>query len=231
MGNASQGGNKYKERKGFLNVQENKEQFEKYVQAVDARLSGKRLKHVHSVSDYAEEVARVYGINPYDAKVAGLLHDWDKLLTDEELIGRMDELGIEHLEHEELLLPVLHSFTGAVAVKREFPEVEPQIIKAIWNHTLGAVEMTDLDMLIFIVDSIEPRRSAEKRPALADLRAMVGKAPLDEIYFAAYMETMRSLINRRRFIHPMAFEVWNGLVQKHHPAPGAKGQGNPDAVL
>lgn len=212
-------------------MQENEEQFKKYSDAIDARLSGKRLAHVHSVSDYAEEVARLYGINPYDAKVAGLLHDWDKLMTDEELVDRMTELGIEHPEHEELLLPVLHSFTSAIAVKREFPELEPQIINAIWNHTLGAVEMTDLDMLIFVVDSIEPRRSAEKRPALADLRAMVGKASLDEIYFAAYMETMRSLINRKRFIHPKAFEIWNGLVEKYNPHPGAKGQGNPNAVL
>lgn len=212
-------------------MQENEEQFERYVRAVDARLSGKRLKHVHSVSETAEQMARTYGVNPFDAKVAGLLHDWDKLLKDEQLVARMDELGIEHPEHEELLLPVLHSFTGAVAVQREFPELEPGIISAIWNHTLGSAEMSDLDMVIFIADGIEPLRSDKRRPTLRDLRALVGEVPLGELYFAAYTETMRSLVDRRRFIHPLAFDIWNSLVAQYHPNPGKRGQGDPNVVL
>ncbi len=210
---------------------EDKKRFKEYEAAVDARLSGKRLKHVHSVSDYAAQVARAYGVNEYDARVAGLLHDWDKLYTDEELPARMEELGVEPPQDVELMWPVIHSFTGAKAVEREFPELEPQIISAIWNHTLGAVEMSDLDMVIFVADMIEPLRKSYGRPYAAELRTKVGEISLDELYFEAYKETMISLCERKRYIHPLAFNIWNGLVLKHNPNPGKRGQGNPNAVL
>lgn len=196
--------------------------------AVDARLSGKRLKHVHSVSETAASMARTYGVNEFDARVAGLLHDWDKLLTDAELPARVDELGIERPEHMELLLPVLHSFTGAKAVRREFPELTDDIESAIWHHTLGGLEMSPLDMVIFTADMVEPLR--KPRPGLPELRAKVGEISLDELYFEAYILTMRSLVDRKRFIHPLAFDIWNGLVEKHHPVDVSK-QGNADVVL
>ena len=199
--------------------------------AVDARLSGKRLAHVHSVSEYAQELAAAYGVNTFDACIAGLLHDWDKLLIDEEFPARMAELGIEAPEHVELMWPVMHSFTGAKAVQREFPELSDEIISAIYNHTLGGLEMSDLDKVIFIADMIEPLRSDKKRPGVKRLRKMAGEVSLDELYFTAYEETMRSLIDRRRYIHPLALDIWNGLVAIHHPDPGRRGQGDPNVVL
>ena len=203
---------------------------ERVTKAVDARLSGKRLMHVHSVSEYAAELARIYGVNEFDARVAGLLHDWDKLLTDEELPARLDELGIERPGQIEYLYPVLHSFTGALAVKREFPEISDDIVSAIRNHTLGAVEMSDLDIVIFIADMIEPLRKSKGRPEVKRLRKMVGEVSLGELYFAGYVATMRSLIDRRRFIHPMAFDIWNSLVECYHPVDISR-QGDANIVL
>ena len=198
--------------------------------AVDERLSGKRLDHVHSVSEYACKLARMYGASEYDARIAGLLHDWDKLLTDDELPARLDELGIERPDHIEYLYPVLHSFTGAAAVRREFPELDDGIISAIHNHTLGSLDMSDLDIIIFVADMIEPLRKSKGRPEVKRLRQMAGKVPLDELYFEAYAATMRSLIDRKRFIDPAALDIWNGLVKRHHPIDKSR-QGNPDAVL
>ena len=198
--------------------------------AVDKRLSGKRLEHVHSVSEYAAKLAEIYGANVFDAKVAGLLHDWDKLLTDDELPARLDELGIERPAHIEFLYPVLHSYTGAVAVRREFPELTDEIESAISRHTLGAVDMSDLDMVIFIADMIEPLRKAKKRPDVKRMREMVGTVSLEELYFEGYAATIRSLVERKRFIHPMAFEIWNGLVEKYHPIDKSR-QGDANIVL
>lgn len=211
-------------------MQEDEELYERVVAAVDKRLSGKRLKHVHSVSETAAHMAEVYGANVFDARIAGLLHDWDKLLTDAELPARMDEMGVERPDHMELIMPVLHSFTGAEAVHREFPELSDEIIEAIRNHTMGSLEMSDLDVIIFVADIIEPGRSAKKSWGIDELRDMVGKVPLDELYFASYQQTMRSLIERRRYIHPDAFDVWNGLVAKHHPVNTSR-QGDANIVL
>ena len=142
----------------------------------------------------------------------------------------IDELGIERPDHIEYLYPVLHSFTGAAAVRREFPELDDGIISAIHNHTLGSLDMSDLDIIIFVADMIEPLRKSKGRPEVKRLRQMAGKVPLDELYFEAYAATMRSLIDRKRFIDPAALDIWNGLVKRHHPIDKSR-QGNPDAVL
>lgn len=199
-------------------------------EAVDARLSGRRLEHVHSVSKTAAELARTYGANVFDAKVAGLLHDWDKLLTDDELPARLEEFGLETPENIEYLYPVLHSYTGAEAVKREFPELSDEIIDAIRHHTMGALDMSDLEMIIFIADMIEPGRQTKGRPQIKRLRKHAGKIPLDELYFEAYATTLVSLLDRKRFIDPEALGIWNGLVRRHHPIDKSK-QGDPDVVL
>ncbi len=214
-------------------MEADEELYKRAEEAVDARLSGRRLEHVHSVAETAPELARIYGADEVEARFAGLLHDWDKLLTDEELPARMDELGIERPPQMELLLPVLHSFTGAKAVEREFPELPPSVISAIWHHTLGGTDMSDLDMVLFIADIIEPRRKVEKRPEIQELRDEVGKVDLGQLYFDTYAATMHSLIARRRFIHPEAFEIWNTLVARYHPLSDADRarQGDADNVL
>lgn len=211
-------------------TKEQKKLLKKVTKAVNKRLSGKRLAHVHSVSDTAAKLASIYGVDEFDARIAGLLHDWDKLLTDAELPARLEELGIEQPENIEYLYPVLHSFTGAKAVQQEFPELSDEIIQSIHNHTLGAHDMSDLDIVIFVADMIEPHRQTKGRPQIKELRKLVGKVPLDELYFAGYGVTMYSLLDRRRFIDPSAVDIWNGLVKKHHPIDASR-QGNPDVVL
>lgn len=211
-------------------MQENLELFKRCEEAVNARLGGKRLEHVYSVSDYAVHMAKLYGVNEFDARIAGLLHDWDKLYKDDELLQRMAEFDIPCPEHVEYLFPVLHAFTGAKAVRKEFPELTPEIESAIWHHSLGGSDLCALDMLIFVADAIEPLRKADRRPDLQTIRNMVGNEPLDVVYFETYTETMRSLVNRRRCIHPAAFEIWNDLVRKYHPVDTSR-QGRNDIVL
>ncbi len=200
--------------------------------AVDARLSGKRLAHVHSVADYAARLARVYDVDADKARLAGILHDWDKLIVDDGFPARYTELDMELPERHELMWPVLHSFTGAVAVKREFPELPDDVVQAISRHTLGGADMDPLDMVVFVADLIEPLRDAEKRHGVKELREMAGEVSLEELYFAAYTEVMHALIARKRFIHPEAFEIWNELVARYADHSRQKeNQGNPDVVL
>ena len=211
-------------------MQEDLDLLQRCIEAVDSRLSGKRLEHVHSVSEYAAFIAKLYGANEFDAKIAGLLHDWDKLYKDDELLARMAQFNIPVSKDVEYLYPILHSFTGAKAVRCVFPELTDEIESAIWHHSLGGSDLCALDMIVFVADAIEPLRSSQHRPDLEIIRAMVGVESIERIYFETYTETMRSLVNRRRCIHPDAFEIWNNLVKKFHPVDVSK-QGRCDVVL
>ena len=62
---------------------------------LEKRVGPRRFKHSLGVSETAEELARVYGADETAARVAGLLHDWDKGYDDPGILARADELGME----------------------------------------------------------------------------------------------------------------------------------------
>ena len=180
---------------------------------LEGRLTQYRLLHSISVSDIAVLMATVYEVDPDSARVAGLLHDWDKNYSDAELIERAKTFGIEIPGNPKSMAALLHAQTGAHAVAQEYPELQPEIIQAIARHTAAATDMTDLDMIIYIADMIEPLRTGAN---LKPLRSLAGNASLEELFVKCYQETLNHLIRRRRFIHPSSVEIWNVYAAKTH---------------
>jgi len=176
---------------------------------LEGRLTQYRLLHSISTSDIAALMAEVYGVNRDHALVAGLLHDWDKAYTDEELLKRAQQFGIEMPDDPQKLASLIHAHTGARAVAKEYPNLPPEIIQAIERHTSATTDMSPLDMIIYISDMIEPLRTA---PNLPRLRSLAGNIPLDELFRACYLESLDRLIRRRRYLHPNSVEVWNTYV-------------------
>ena len=154
-------------------------------------------------------MAEKYEVDAKKARIAGLLHDWDKDLNDEQLLERTREFGIEVVERLEDMAALLHAQTGAAAVKREFPELDDDIIQAIARHTSAAPDMTDLDMIIYVADMIEPLRSQGN---LTPIRVIVGKVPLEALFLKSFEMSIEHLLRRHRFIHPDSLEVWNTYV-------------------
>lgn len=180
-------------------------------QKLEERLSEYRLLHSISVSDVAAMMAERYGVDIQKARIAGLLHDWDKNLTDEQLLARVREYGMELVSPGEDMAALLHAQTGATAVALEFPDLPLDIIQAISRHTSAAPDMTGLDMIIYIADMIEPLRSQGN---LTPLRTIVGKVPLEDLFLKSFEMTMEHLIRRHRFIHPDSLKVWNAYVAR-----------------
>jgi predicted HD superfamily hydrolase involved in NAD metabolism len=170
-----------------------------------------RLLHSIGVAETAASMAEQYGIDVERARIAGLLHDWDKNLTDEQLFERAREFKIEAVAQLEDMAALLHAQTGAIAVKWEFPEIDDEVIQAIARHTSAAPDMTDLDMIIYIADMIEPLRSQGN---LTPIRTIVGKVPLEALFLKSFEITMIHLIQRHRFIHPASLEVWNACIAR-----------------
>lgn len=198
-----------------------KRQFEDAREQLEGRLTEYRLLHSISVSDTAVSMARRYGVDEHDARMAGLLHDWDKNLSDEELLLRACEYDIKLSEHHEDMAALLHAQTGAVAVHRQFPELSDAVIQAIARHTSAAEDMSELDIIIYVADMLEPLRTQGN---LVPLRQLAGKVELEELFLRCYEATMRHLINRHRFIHPDSLKVWNTYVAKERNTRPSKKQ-------
>lgn len=190
-----------------------------------SRVSKKRLKHIEGVAETAQALARAYGVDERKAYLAGLLHDWDKGFDDDGIRQRAVELGIDG-EIDPLVMQempqVLHGPTAARALEREYPDIPADVIVAIRNHTTASVDADDLEKVLYIADAIEPGRRFE---AACDLRAMVGEASLDDLFFAVYRFWTIALLERGRTLHPDTMTIYNSLVMKRKDARCDKEKG------
>ena len=149
------------------------------------RVKSKRFEHSLGVSEMAGRMARIYGADEGLARLAGLLHDWDKGYDDEGIRRRVAELGLMEQLASYMDMPhLLHGPTAAAALKRDFPQLPDALLQSIRLHTTGAVRMTDLDMIVYTADAIEPSRDY---PGIEVLRQLVGVVDLQELYLSAFI--------------------------------------------
>lgn len=186
------------------------------------RVSEHRFKHIEGVSETAGNLAKVYGADVKCARLAGLLHDWDKGLCDDEIRARVYELGIADEVGQTVIdyMPqVLHGPTAAKALQIEFPQIPQDVINAIKYHTTASMDPDDLQKIIYISDAIEPERKFDDADKL---RAMVGKVSLDELFFEVYKLWTVSLLQRNKVLHPDTMTIWNMLAMKCSTKKGHK---------
>ena len=178
-----------------------------------ARLTKKsRYRHSLGVAEESVRLAKLYGADMRKARLAGLLHDWDKGYDDEGIRARVAELG---LEVDPFLLErmpqLLHGPTAAAALAQRFPQLPADVVSAIERHTAGATGMSDLDMIVYVADVIEPNRDF---PGVDELRALPEKEGLEDLFIDVSAHVLMNLVERRRFVHPHTLEVWNHYIAR-----------------
>ncbi|MEG0070607.1 MAG: bis(5'-nucleosyl)-tetraphosphatase (symmetrical) YqeK [Raoultibacter sp.] len=186
------------------------ENYEHMRQLLSARVGKSRFKHSLGVAMTAARLAEVYGYDVDKARMAGLVHDWDKALSPEESRACVEEfsLVVDPLVVETMPW-LLHGPTAAATLARDFPELGEDIYQAAARHTSAALDMTALDMIVYVSDLIEPNRRFED---VDDVRAAVGKVALEDLFFRALKCIALFLIGHDRLLHPVTLEVWNHYV-------------------
>ncbi len=187
------------------------------------RLKKRRYQHVKGVASTAKELARTYNVSVRKAHLAGLLHDWDKNYTNDEIRIRARSLGLEKRMGTYVIdnMPyVLHGPTAAKALGKQFPEIPADVLQAIDRHTTGAAHMSDLDMVIYIADALEPQRDFE---GVEELRLAVGKKSLEELFLMTYKQLFVMLLESERNMYPDNVKIWNYYIARAHDAADEKG--------
>lgn len=191
-------------------------------QALEERfsLSDRRLKHVISVADTAEMLAAHYEYDCYKARIAGLLHDWDKLLPLEELKASVERYQIEYVGELSDISPLLHAWTAAYSLRESFPNLDEEIYQAVFNHTIGTARPSTLDMIVFVADCLEPTRNPAFFP---ELTALIGKVSLECLYIQCLKQGIIFLLLRGKKVYPPALEYYNELVRRYPRESGDLG--------
>ncbi len=173
---------------------------------VRMRENPRRRNHTLGVARTAADLARTYGVDPFLAEAAGLLHDWDKVLPDGELMARAAQYGIRIAGSPIHAVPLLHGPVAAHELPELFPELPASVFQAVSRHTVGAVDMEPLDMVVFVADAIEPMR----RGAYADeLRSRVGACDLTRLFFDCFTQGLVYVMQTGRYLYPTALDIYN----------------------
>lgn len=135
----------------------NEELFEQLKPKVKELLKESRWSHTLGVIDVAEDLALMNDVDPWKAKIAALLHDCAKNLSDEVQNKFLEDNNID-ISYLDDYHKVIHSHVGAHYIKIVFGIDDEEMINAIKYHTTGRPNMSTLEKIVFLADFLDPGR-------------------------------------------------------------------------
>lgn len=114
-----------------------------------------RLLHSIGVYEMAKKLNEFHhlGVEPYKLMLASLLHDYSKY---DDINSIKEILKENNMEFDESINHKLwHSIYGPLFIKRDLAIFDKDVLDAIYYHSTGRANMTDLEKLIYISDYTE----------------------------------------------------------------------------
>ena len=180
------------------------------------RLSDKRYAHTLRVAETAERLAKLHGLGPERARLAGLLHDTAREIGKEELlrVAEEDGLPIGDFERERPIL--LHGPVAAKLAREDLGVEDGEILDAVQAHTTGEPGMGPLALALFVADKIEPDR---EQPGVEDLRELA-PVSLHRAARVALEDSVSYNERRDRPAHPKSRQTLEWLRGSDEERPG-----------
>lgn len=173
-------------------------------------LDEERLLHSLGCAQCAVELAQRYNLDEKRAYIAGLLHDCAKCLDKEKLIEIAK--NIKGLKEDELSnIKVIHAPVSAYLAETEFGVKDEEILSSIRYHTLGKLNMSLFEKVIFLADKIEPNtRDLDFRNKI--LLFLGEENGLNKALLICCKETIKSLIKRDLKICQDTIDIYNSML-------------------
>ena len=173
-------------------------------------LDEERLLHSLGTAQCAADLAEMFNLDEKRAYIAGLLHDNAKCLEKEKLLEIAQNLELE--EKELSNIKVLHAPVSAYLARTEFGIEDKEILSAIRWHTLGKMDMSDFEKIVFLADKIEPNtRDLDFRDKV--LMFLKEENGLNKALMLCYKETIKSLVVRGLKICQSTIEIYNSMLK------------------
>lgn len=166
-------------------------------------LEEKRFQHSVRVAEYAASLAEVYSVDRDAAYLAGISHDICKNSKDRLVLSLAERDGEPILDMEKKKPSLLHGRAGAVLLREDFGIDEPEVLEAVKNHTFGMAGASDLTLLIYVSDKIEPGRGYNA----GSLREIAGKVPLRVLALETAKECLRVLELQEKSVSPGTLDM------------------------
>ena len=178
---------------------------------VASYMSKKRYLHTLGVEHMARHLGEMCGIfDVSELSAAALLHDVSKDFSDDEQLSFLSQEGIALTEEEAESPKIWHSYTAPHIIKRDFSHFATEnVLLAVYNHTLGAPDMSIFDEIIFLADFIEEGREyptciSTREYVLENMKKGNYKENVQTLHKASLMEieaTIKSLTSKNKPIN------------------------------
>ena len=171
------------------------------------RLSDKRYAHTVRVAETAERLAKLHGLDPERARLAGLLHDTAREVGKEELLRVAEEDGLPVGDFERERPILLHGPVAAEFAREDLGVEDGEVLDAVRAHTTGEPGMGLIALILFVADKIEPGR---EQPGVEDLRELA-PVSLHRAARAALEDSVSYNERRDRPAHPKSRQTLEWL--------------------
>ncbi len=174
-------------------------------------LSPERYEHSLGVMDKSVELARKFNCDVEKAQVAGLLHDCAKCIDKNELKRLIDENQLDKDNCCSGSYKVWHAPVSAFIANRDYGVYDSEILSSIKWHTMGKINMSLLEKIVYLADKIEERtRETEYRQPIEDV--LISTGSLDKAILKSFKMTICSLTERDLPICFTTIDVYNQLL-------------------
>lgn len=175
-----------------------------------ANTSKRRFSHCNFVAIAAEDLAKKYGENEIDAKIAGILHDLLKEKSQEYMMRIFKTYNFKLSETQKLNPKVWHGLAGAIYIEKILGINIKNIINAVKYHTVPRKNMSLFEKIIFMADRISEDR---KYKDVHILRKLSHK-DIDLAVLYSLKNTMSTLLKKENTISMPTVECYNSLIIK-----------------
>ncbi|WP_246047372.1 bis(5'-nucleosyl)-tetraphosphatase (symmetrical) YqeK [Leptospira ognonensis] len=182
-----------------------------FLQEVPKEITITRWEHCLRVAHQAERLATINGFHtPKMAFLAGITHDITKQKKKEfhlNLFEHVHDIELDGIPEE-----AYHAFSAEIYLATKYGFQNQEIFSAIRSHTLGKVEMSELDKILYASDFLGSE-FAFKQNQLEDWVLETEK----NLHFGIYLKaskTINQLLDSKSKIHKSTIETYNQNLAK-----------------
>lgn len=158
----------------------------------------------------AADLARHHNLDVEKAAGAGLMHDLAKYFKPQKLLEMARAEGLDIDPVSEMHPHLLHAEVSAIVARDTFGVKDEEVLQAIADHTLGRPGMSSLSCIVFLADSLEPRRG--DTPELETIRQL-SHQNLHQAVSSTCDYSLKFLLDTRCLIHPQTISTRNWFLQ------------------
>lgn len=197
-------------RKDYINGGEIVWSIEEMADYIKSELKKERYKHSLGVMETAVKLAERYHEDIIKARIAGLIHDAAKSMSDVEILDIVKSNGYS-IDDVSLQNPsLLHGLVASIIAEKKMDVKDKDILNAIIYHTTGRRDMSNLEKIIYLADYIEPGRSFD---GVEEMR-QVAYEDLNTAMLSALNNTIKFVIQKNQYLHLSTIEARNDIMKK-----------------